>query len=67
MVAGAPCCYHHFRIGLRWLEVEQSRVSLLIQQAVRVAQAASKGDDGARDFWLQIHQVAGHYRLPPQE
>lgn len=67
MEGGEPCCFHHFRIGLRWLDVAESRMTLIVQQAVRVAQSSGKDDDGARRWWIDMHETRAHWRVPADE
>jgi hypothetical protein len=42
-------------------------LTLVYEQAMRVAQATGKNDEGARDWWIQTHEVQAHWKVPPQE
>jgi hypothetical protein len=60
---GRPLSYHHFKLGLRWLEVAHSRWMLEMSDAVRIAQAVN---DEPRRFWIDVNSVQAHWKLPEE-
>ena len=52
---------------MRYEDVETSRFSLILEQAMRVSQSVSKDGENARDWWVSTHEVAAHWKVPPKE
>jgi hypothetical protein len=48
------------------MEVEYSRSSLMLEQAVRIAMSSGKDGDQARAWWWETHNVQAHWMIPAE-